>query len=60
MQKRYDEAIRKYDQVIELSPKSAWAFLNRGTAYYELAQPEKARADWERAKKIDPSIEVPK
>jgi len=60
MLKQYDEAIWKYDQIIGLSPKNAWAFQNRGSAYHELGQPAKARADWNSARDIDPSIEVPK
>jgi len=60
MLKQYDEAIWKYDQIIGLSPKNAWAFQNRGSAYHELGQPAKARADWDSAHDIDPSIKVPK
>ena len=37
-QHKYDEAIKEFTAAIEANPKSAKAYLNRGTAYRALAR----------------------
>jgi GlpG protein len=54
---RYSVALDWYTRVIQMDPKSAWAYLNRSTVYQALGRPEKAQADLMRAREIDPSIE---
>ena len=54
---RYDVALDRYTQVIQIDPDNAWAYLNRSFVYQALGQPEKAQADLQRAREIDPSIE---
>ncbi len=54
---RYEVAIDRYGQIIQLDPYDAWAYLNRSRAYQELGDLERARADWQMARTIDPSIE---
>jgi tetratricopeptide (TPR) repeat protein len=36
--KKFEKAIQDYNQAIELNPKHACAFHNRGTAYADLKQ----------------------
>ena len=43
-----------YTKAIELDPKSAMAYINRGVAYAKLKQYEKAIADFTRAIELDP------
>jgi tetratricopeptide (TPR) repeat protein len=47
--KRFEESLASYDQAIALSPKSAEAYLNRGTALAELKRFEEAVASYQRA-----------
>ncbi len=58
--KQYDDAIERYNQIIRLDPRNAWAFQNRSYAYRALGQDEKASADWDMAREINPSIEKAK
>jgi rhomboid protease GluP len=57
---RYDAAISRYTQIIQIDPDSAWAYWNRSCAYQELGQLENAQADLDKAREIDPSIEEEK
>ena len=43
-----------YSKAIELDPKYAHAWYNRGVAYNKLGQPDKAVADFSRAIELDP------
>jgi len=54
---RFDVALDRYTQVIHIDPDHAWAYLNRSFVYQALGQSEKAHADLQKAREIDPSIE---
>ncbi len=49
----FDQAIRSFDRVIELSP-SALAYSGRGAAYFEKSDFDRAIADFDQAIKVDP------
>jgi tetratricopeptide (TPR) repeat protein/serine/threonine protein kinase len=52
---RFDEAISDYTKAIELNPKLADAWHNRGALYCDrLGQPEKALADLSKALELEP------
>jgi tetratricopeptide (TPR) repeat protein len=51
----YDSAIADYSQAIRLDPDDAWAYYNRGGAYYYKGDYRRARMDWEQALRIDPN-----
>lgn len=53
----YDTAIRYYTLVLAIDAENAWAYLNRGYAYASLGDLEKAEADLERAREIEPGID---
>ena len=53
---QYEVALGRYTQIIQLDPSNAWAYLNRGSVYQAMEQPEKAIADLEKAREIDPLI----
>jgi tetratricopeptide (TPR) repeat protein len=44
-----DDLLRRYQQVIEADPQSAWAYELRGQVYAETKQRDKAEADYHRA-----------
>jgi GlpG protein len=54
---RYDEAADFYTRIIQMDPNNAWAYHNRSAVYESLGNSEKARADLEKARKLDPSLE---
>jgi tetratricopeptide (TPR) repeat protein len=47
-------AIQNYNQAIELNPKYADAFIDRGVAYADLKQFEKAIQDYNQAIELNP------
>jgi len=49
-----DKAIADESKAIEIDPKNATAYYNRGVAYDTLGQWDKAIADYSRAIEIDP------
>jgi tetratricopeptide (TPR) repeat protein len=51
---RYVEAIKAYDEAIQLGSKSIAAYNNRGAAYGALKQYERAIPDFDRAIQLDP------
>ncbi len=53
----YREAIGAFDKVIEFKDNYAKAYWERGLAYQKTRQHERAKADFEEAKKLDPDIE---
>jgi rhomboid protease GluP len=57
---KYDVAIDRYTQIIRLDPQNAWAYLNRSSVYRTLGEPDRAQADLQRARELDPSIEKSK
>lgn len=52
----YDLAIKDLDRAIELSPKQAGLFSNRGSAYRKKGQPDRAIADFNQAIALDPNL----
>ena len=56
---RYDAALERYTQLINLDPENSWAYLNRSFVHELLGQPDEAKADLQKAREIDPSIEEP-
>ena len=46
-----------YTEAVRLNPKDANAYKNRGNAWDDKGEYSKARADWRRAKELDPRIE---
>lgn len=53
-QKKYREAIAAYSKALELNPKSAGAYLDRGITYFTLQKVPQAISDMEQAVKLDP------
>ena len=54
---RYDAALDRYTHIIQIDPDNAWAYLNRSGVYQAPGDSEKAQADFQKARDIDPSIE---
>jgi tetratricopeptide (TPR) repeat protein len=52
----YDQAIGEYTQAIALKPNDADAYINWGLAYYYKKDYAQARADWEKAVQLDPTM----
>ncbi len=55
-QEQWDEAIVQYDKAIELDPKLAVAYNNRGWAYNEIGQWNLAIIDLDKAIELDPEL----
>lgn len=55
--RRYDVALDRYTQIIQIDPDNVWAYLNRSDVYQALGRPEKAQTDLQKARDIDPSFE---
>ena len=53
--KDYDGAIQAYTEAIDLNPKNASAFSNRGHAFHAKGDPDRAIADWNKAITLDPT-----
>ncbi|MGN0015740.1 MAG: tetratricopeptide repeat protein [Candidatus Avelusimicrobium sp.] len=56
--KDYDRAIRWNTQAIEVDPKYAKAYYNRGIAYRKLQEYDKAIADYTQAIELDPKFSM--
>jgi len=54
---RYDVVLDRYTQIIHIDADNAWAHLNRSYVYQALGETERAQADLQRARELDPSIE---
>jgi tetratricopeptide (TPR) repeat protein len=54
--KQFEKAIQNYNQTIELNPKYASAFNNRGIVHQKLGKEKKAIEDFKKAQELDPSI----
>ena len=50
--REYDDALRRYTQVIEMDPQNGWAYANRSMVYAQLGQREEAERDRERAEEL--------
>jgi len=55
----FDDGIKDLDEAIKLKPDYADAFVERGYIEQRKGNPEIAKKDYEKAKKIDPSVELP-
>jgi tetratricopeptide (TPR) repeat protein len=53
--KSFDEAVESYDKALELQPKFAWAFTNRGSARLAKKEYDKAIADFDEAIRLAPN-----
>jgi hypothetical protein len=51
-QSHYEEAIVKFCVALQLNPKFAGAYSNRGTAYQRLNESDRAQADFDKAKEL--------
>jgi tetratricopeptide (TPR) repeat protein len=51
--RKYQEAVAAYDEAIALEPGYLWAWNNRGEAYTELGEVDKALFDFQRAIELD-------
>jgi tetratricopeptide (TPR) repeat protein len=52
--KEYDAAIADFNKIIEVAPKNAVVWYNRGCAYYAKGDRARALADWEQATALAP------
>ena len=55
---KYSEAIQKYNEALELNPRYASAYNNRGSAYQDIKQYEQAIADYTKAIELEPNDAV--
>lgn len=55
---RYDEALKKCQEVLDIEPKNITALELMGSAFFLIDQKDKARAVWEKALEIDPNNKV--
>ena len=51
-QQKYEQAIRCYDDVIQLNPNYSLAYKNRGKCYQALGDNKKAQSDFSKAKEL--------
>ena len=51
----YPSALKYFNKILELDPKSAGAHVNLGTTYQNMGDKEKARAFFEKAVELDPN-----
>lgn len=56
---KYDVAVRKYQQIVRLSPSLAEAYANLGNSYYSLGRKEKAAAAFSKAIQLKPELTGP-
>jgi len=54
----FAKQVEYYTKAIELSPKWAYAYNNRGVAYYNLAMWDKAKADFDMALQLMPGYKL--
>jgi serine/threonine protein kinase/Tfp pilus assembly protein PilF len=54
--RKQEEALTAFSVCIALTPKSGWCYYNRGLAQIELAHPERALRDFDRALRLDPGL----
>jgi tetratricopeptide (TPR) repeat protein len=56
--RQYQKAIKDFSKAIEFEPLEAYNYIDRGTTYRWMGETELANNDFDRAAKIDPSIEI--
>jgi tetratricopeptide (TPR) repeat protein len=49
-----EQAISDFNKALEIDPKSAVAYYNRGLFYFRAGQIDRAQADLKKAAKLDP------
>lgn len=49
----YPRAVEYYTRLLGRDPRAAWAYFNRGAAYYQMGEDEKGHADKQRAAELD-------
>ena len=54
--KDYNGAIKLYNEAIEIDPNAAYTYNNRGIAYNDLGQNERAIQDYNKAIKLNPNL----
>jgi GlpG protein len=54
---RYNDAAGLYTRIIHIAPDNAWAYYNRSSVYQTLGNSQRAQADIEKARQLDPSLE---
>lgn len=52
----FQGAVDRFSAAIQIWPKNARAYLERGNAYQALGRPGEALADWTRALQVDPNL----
>jgi len=52
---KYQQAIKDFNQAIEINPNSAPAYLGRAVAYYELGKYKRALENYEKCISLDPN-----
>ncbi len=57
-QQRYEEALRLYKTMIDIGETGAQLHANVGAVLYHLGRPEEARRSLERARALDPTLEL--
>ena len=55
---KYDEALTKCQQVLNLEPQNITALETMGSAFFMMEQPDKAKAVWMKVMEIDPTNKV--
>jgi RNA polymerase-associated protein CTR9 len=50
----YNESLVAYQEVLELSPKNADAYMGMGITYWKMNEKQLARASWEKSIEIKP------
>jgi tetratricopeptide (TPR) repeat protein len=51
--KKYDKAIADHNRAVQIEPRNAINYTNRGAAYYGLKKYEKAVSDYDKAIQLD-------
>jgi tetratricopeptide (TPR) repeat protein len=57
LMKRYEEALKDFDQAIELNPKYHWAIAHRGKTYRSMKRYEEALKDFNLAIELNPKLD---
>jgi tetratricopeptide (TPR) repeat protein len=56
---RFEDALMAFHACVALAPERAWGFYYRGLAYQELGNQERARQDFQTARRLDPTLADP-
>ena len=54
----YEKQVEYYTKAIELAPNWAYAYNNRGVAYFNLGMWMEAKADWDKAVELKPGYRL--